>query len=352
MGADERVGLSVAEMQAATSPAMTSLKAENKELTRLLERAKAAAGDVSVMMGDVLSAVQSAERVKLVSNNTGGKKKVETPSSHVIHLTDLHIGQTTKPEQVEEMGDFNYAIAIERMQLLGEKILDKTDVQRSGYNIEEAVILGTGDYISGDIHPELQFTNEFPAPVQAVKAGYMLGEFAMLMARHFKRVRMELITLDNHGRLTRKPQASDGGLNNWGYVSAAIAKEYCRNQPNVTVNVYAQPCKVIPVGPERYLSFHGHQMKGWAGKPYYGFDQRLLKEALKRMNMRDDVKFTKMIFGHFHDAVQSGWWTLGGSLSGTDANDHNQGRYAKPHLTSWFVHDKHGEFDFNKWLLA
>lgn len=333
------------------SPEMQALSAENKELRSKIAQAQRTSGELNVIMEDVLSAVQQADRVKLDVRHSGGKSKVEQPSSHVIHLTDLHIGQVTKPEQIEDLGEYNYAIATERMKTLAEKVIAKTDVQRSGYNITEAVVIGTGDWVSGDIHPELQFTNEFPAPVQAVKAGYLLGAFFMALAPHFDMVRAELITLDNHGRLTRKPQATDGGLNNWGYVSAAIAKEYCRNQANVTVEVHAQPCKIVVVGPERYLTFHGHQMRGWAGKPYYGFDQRLLKEALKRMNLSDQVKFTKMVFGHFHDAAQSGWWTLGGSVSGTDANDHNQGRFAKPHQTSWFVHSEHGEYDFSKWFL-
>ena len=343
--------LTIEEMKHKLSPEMKALHSENQALRSELAEAKRASGEVSVIMDDVLSAVQQAERVKIEARSSGGKTKVEAPCSHVIHLTDLHIGQVTKPEQVEDLGEYNYAIATARMKTLAEKVIAKTDVQRSGYNVTEAVILGTGDWVSGDIHPELQFTNEFPAPVQAVKAGYLLGAFFMALAPHFKSIRAEMITLDNHGRLTRKPQASDGGLNNWGYVSSAIAKEYCRNQPNITVNVHAQPCKIVQVETERYLIFHGHQMRGWAGKPYYGFDQRLLKEALKRMNMSEQVKFTKMVFGHFHDAAMSGWWTLGGSVSGTDANDHNQGRFARPHQTSWFVHSKHGEFDFSKWWL-
>ena len=216
--------LTIEEMKHKLSPEMKALHSENQALRSELAEAKRASGEVSVIMDDVLSAVQQAERVKIEARSSGGKTKVEAPCSHVIHLTDLHIGQVTKPEQVEDLGEYNYAIATARMKTLAEKVIAKTDVQRSGYNVTEAVILGTGDWVSGDIHPELQFTNEFPAPVQAVKAGYLLGAFFMALAPHFKSIRAEMITLDNHGRLTLKPQASDGWINNCWYVSSSIAK--------------------------------------------------------------------------------------------------------------------------------
>lgn len=204
---------------------------------------------------------------------------------------------------------------------------------------------------SGDIHPELQCTNAFPAPVQAVKAGYLIGQMIMQLAPLFPKVRVELITQDNHGRLTKKPQASDGGLNNWGFVVANIAKEYVKEQKNVAVNIHAANSAIVPVGPEQYLIFHGHTMKGWSGLPYYGFDRRVQKEAVSRMNVPTDKHFTRMVFGHFHVAFNGDYWSSGGCVSGTDAFDHSQGRHSKPHQSSWLVHQKHGEFSWTRWWL-
>src|SRR3546814_1528056 len=45
-------------------------------------------------------------------------------------------------------------------------------------------------------------------------------------------------------------------------------------------------------------------------------------------------------------------WQLGGSLSGTNAFDHANGRHCKAHQTGWFVHPEHGEFDWTRWWLA
>jgi hypothetical protein len=35
----------------------------------------------------------------------------------------------------------------------------------------------------------------------------------------------------------------------------------------------------------------------------------------------------------------------GASLQGTDAYDHQAGRYANPGQSAWLVHPKHGEFN-------
>jgi hypothetical protein len=159
------------------------------------------------------------------------------------------------------------------------------------------------------------------------------------------------ITLDNHGRLTRKNQAAEGGENNWGYVVAHYIKQYASRFNNVDVRIHAKPSTIVRVGSERLLTFHGHQIKGWAGVPYYGFERRVAMEAVKRMNAQDSG-FTKLLFGHFHISMDGMWFMTGGSLSGTNAFDHSCGRHSPAHQTSFLVHEKHGLFDFCRWWLV
>ena len=308
-----------------------------------------ATGEALETLHSVLSAVQSCGPVKMEYKR--GADPSGKPCIHVVHLTDWHYGAVVDKDEVEGFGEFSPVIAQARVADLQHKLIRKTEAQRHGYNVPHLHIIGTADYISGDIHQELQVTNAFPAPVQAVRCGYLLGGFIAGMAPHFETVTVDLVTLDNHGRLTRKPQASQGGLNNWGYVTAEVAAQHVRDIKNVRVRVHAKPSALVAVGPERYLCFHGHQIKGWAGIPYYGLDRRTAMEAVKRMGL-PDVAFTRLISGHLHHAVDGMYWRTGGALSGTDANDHNNGRKSDPHQTAWFVHPEHGEFDFTRWFLS
>jgi hypothetical protein len=300
---------------------------------------------------EVIHSLQGAIRqCKPVSFLYEPKSKSGAACEHVLHLSDWHYGATISAEEVDGFGVFSPAIADARINKLAQSIIRKTEAQRHGYVVPHLRIIGTADYISGDIHHELSVTNAFPSAVQAVKCGYALGGMLRMFSQYFETVTADLVTLDNHGRLTRKPQSAEGGMNNWGYVVAEIAKQHVVPLKNVTVNIHAKPTALIAVGPERYLAFHGHQIKGWAGKPYYGFDRRVAMEAVKRMGVPEQA-FTKLVFGHFHHAFNGDLWIMGGSLSGTDAFDHSQGRHSKPHQTSWFVHPAHGEFDWTRWWL-
>jgi hypothetical protein len=337
------------EFQTAHNPTeeVVFLRERVAELEGRIHRQKSATGEAVEMVAELMSAIKQAKPAVSRMPKTHAPT---APCTHVVHLTDLHYGAVVERDEVDGFGEFSAEIAERRIELLASLIQNKTTVQRAGYNVPKLHIIGTGDYISGDIHQELQVTNAFPSPVQAVRCGYVLGAFVASLAPIFDEVEVDLVTLDNHGRLTKKPQSAQGGFNNWGFVVASIVKRHCELLTNVKVNVHAKPTALVVVGPERYLAFHGHQIKGWAGKPYYGFDRRVAMEAVKRMGVPENA-FTKLLLGHFHHAINGDNWMLGGSLSGTDAFDHSCGRHSKPHQTGWFVHPRHGEFDFTRWWL-
>lgn len=323
------------------------LRARVRELENRLKQERDATGEARLITLALTDGIKAAEPLKMAYKATKG---AGSPLTHVMQLTDLHEGEITKKDEVDGFGEFNPEIYAQRLHHLGQAVIDVTKVQRSGYNIPYLHILGTGDYISGDIHEELKVTNAYPAPVQAVQAGYKIGAMVQMLAPHFDKVTFDLITLDNHGRMTRKNQAAEGGENNFGYVVAHIIKQYCSRMSNVDVKIHAKASALVPIGSERYLLFHGHQIKGWAGLPYYGFDRRVAMEAVKRMGV-PETAFTKMVMGHFHVAVDAPNWLIGGSLSGTNAFDHSCGRHSRAHQTSWLVHPTHGQFAWTRWWL-
>lgn len=342
-------GRGLAEFESRYNPAqeVEHLRDRVRELERKLKVERDQVGEQRIINLALSEAIEAAEPQKMVYKPG---KKSGTSITHVVHLTDLHNGEVTVKDEVDGFGEFSPEIFTQRLQKLAAKVTDVTSVLRSGYNIPTLHILGTGDYVSGDIHEELKVTNAYPAPVQAVRAGLDIGAMIESMAPHFENVLCDFITLDNHGRMTRKNQAAQGGENNWGYVVAHIVQQYLRRHSNVDVRIHAKASALVPIGSERYLLFHGHQIKGWAGLPYYGFDRRVAMEAVKRMGF-PETGFTKLTMGHFHVAVDAPNWIIGGSLSGTNAFDHSCGRHSQAHQTSWLVHPQQGQFDFTRWWL-
>lgn len=340
----------IAEFQSRFTPSqeVEHLRARVGELETQLRAERHATGEARVQLVALTESIEAAEPVKMLYKPS---KTIGEPLTYVLHLTDLHNGEVTKKDEVDGFGEFNPEIFDQRLERLGNNVIEHIKVLRAGYQIPKLHILGTGDYISGAIHKELEVTNAYPPPVQAVNCGYRLGALVAMFAPHFEHVETDWITLDNHGRLTQKNQAAEGGENNWGYVVAHSIRQHVRALSNVSVKIHAKASALIPIGSERYLTFHGHQIKGWAGIPYYGFERRVAMEAVKRMNA-EGAEFTKLCFGHFHVAADTPTWVSGGSLSGTNAFDHSCGRHSPAHQTSWLVHPKHGQHGFTRWWLS
>lgn len=345
------MGRSIDQFKSTFSPdqEVEHLRSEVAALETRLVAERKITGEARVQLLELTHAIEAAEPGRMKYDPKTAVK--DSPLTCVLHLTDLHNGEITKREEVDGFGEFNPELFTSRLEVLGQRLIKFIQVQRSGYHIPTLHILGTGDYVSGDIHQELQVTNAYPTPVQAVRAGYDLTALIAMLAPHFETIKSDWITSDNHGRMTRKNQAAEGGLNNWGYVVAHVIQQGASKLSNVSVNIHAKPSALVPIGSERYLCFHGHEIKGWAGLPYYGFDRRAAMEAVKRMGDQD-ATFTKMVFGHFHVAVSTLLYNSGGSLSGTNAFDHACGRHAKAHQTTWLVHPEHGEFAFTRWWLS
>lgn len=346
---DDKPGRTAEEFKSQFNPDQEVLHLRERvaQLEKKLNQEKKATGEARLNTIELAEAIETASpaAMKFVPH-----KSDRSPNTFVVQLTDLHMGEIINADEIDGFGEFSPEIFHDRMEALGNRVIHEVETQRASYNIPNLHILGTGDYISGDIHHELQVTNAFPTAVQSVRSGYEIGAFISMLSPYFEKVTADLLTLDNHGRMTRRNQAAQGGENNWGYVVAHIVEQYCSELENVEVIIHAKPSALVEIGSERYLCFHGHQIKGWAGLPYYGFDRRIAMEAVKRMGM-PDVHFTKMVMGHFHVAVDAPHWLIGGSLSGTNAFDHSQGRHSQAHQTSWLVHPTHGQFNFTRWFL-
>jgi hypothetical protein len=275
---------------------------------------------------------------------------VSSPCSVVLCVNDWHYGAVQASSEVEGFGKFSPEICTERVMGLADKVIKWVEVQRSGYCLDDLTVLALGDFISGDIHDELRITNAFPTPVQSTGAGVLLSDMVAKLAPAFARTSVHFVVPDNHGRLTKKPQAKEEGLNSHNYVVGFVAAERLKAHKAVEFAMYPQYETTVDVRGRRYLLCHGHGVMGWMGFPYYGVERKIAREALRRMNGPDPRRFDKVIMGHWHAPMAHQWYWISGSISGTDAFDHKNARHAPPSQAAWLVHPKYGEFnriDFN-----
>ena len=277
---------------------------------------------------------------------------VSHPCAAVMQTTDGHHGAVQAADEIEGFGEFSPEISERRQLGYAKSVVEWVDLHRHTYTINHLHDLVTGDLISGDIHDDLRITNAWPAPVQAIRAGELLAQQISLVAPHFEQVYVEFVVADNHSRLTVKPQSKEEGMNSMNYIVGHHAKALLRDHKNVEFNIYPMHEKVVHVLNRQYLICHGHDVTGWMGMPWYGIERKVARESLARLqiimedlNRSKEIGFHKYIFGHWHVPIDLPLYAASGSVSGTDAYDHKQGRHSKPSQSAWMVHPKYGEFD-------
>ena len=266
------------------------------------------------------------------------------PVVAVLKCSDWQLGEVINPRETEGFGEFNHAIAERRMFSIVDSFIDWVNAMRHAYRIDEVRIFREGDLVSGNIHKELEITNEFPAPVATAKAGFMLAEVAARVAAHFKTVIVEGVDADNHGRMNPKPQAKQKAQNNWCYLAAVVAEEALKKHKNVEFRWTEGMKYLTNVAGFNFLIQHGDGIKSSLSIPYYGLERDRARESTKRMNT--DKTFHYVSCGHYHvPALISGNILINVSLPGTTEFDHSCGRHAPPSQVAFLVHPTHGMFN-------
>lgn len=353
--------VAVSKVEVPLTDKETFLKQEIGRLSKVISNQKLFSGYQAVIKEQIDDAIKALEPLPPAKYTEGTAADSEIAA--VFKVSDWHIGAVTNAWETEGFGQFNWTLAQERVNYIAQKFLGWVETHRKSFKIPKLFILSEGDMVSGGIHYELDVTNEFPVPVQAVKAGGLLAQFVGTLAPHFKEVHLSQINIDNHSRLTRKLQFAQGGENSWQYVVHEVTNAKLAKHGNINVLNAGGIRQVVDVNGIRFLTEHGHEIKAVLGFPYYGMGRMKGKEAGKRMQamldqersdiltaMKKEIGFDYMSMGHWHvPAIVENNILINGCLPGTTEYDHAYGRSAKPSQVSFLVHPKYGLFDWTAW---
>lgn len=343
-------GISSNELRTRHSEETQDLKRKIRNLELSLKGYKESHGSITTLFDSIKDAipVYPASRIEYKPKDA----KINSPCGVALLISDSHYGAVQQPSEIEGFGEFSPEICEKRSMEFISNVVTWTKAQRSIYNLETAHVLVAGDLISGDIHLELQVTNAFPVTQQVVGAARILASQVSELSKHFKQVKVHFVVEDNHARLTKKPQAKEAGINSFNYLVGSMAKIILMLHKNVNFNIYPQYEAVVSCEGRKYLILHGHNILGWMGLPWYSIERKVAKEAVKRLNSDDFKRFHKVIMGHWHTPISTPMYWVGGSVSGTDAYDHKNGRHSDPSQSSWLIHPKWGEFARIDWKLS
>jgi hypothetical protein len=350
--------ISESEIRKLTDPVERDWQDRHRALEHEFAAYRKERGSLLALFEELREAVRPIDPLPAEYTKPRQRSRVKSACAVVMRTSDGHHGAVQEPSEIEGMGAFSPEIGRARQLGFARAVVEWVELHRNAYTIPTLHHIVTGDLISGDIHEELRVTNAWPAPVQAIRAGELLAEQVAVVAPHFERIIVEFVVEDNHARLTRRPQAKEAGLNSYNYIVGAHAKALLATHKNVTFNLYPMYETVVSVLSRRYLICHGHGIMGWAGVPWYGIERKVGREAQARLRVimeeqsrASTLGFHRYLFGHLHTPICTPLYMGCGSVSGTDAYDHKQGRYAVPSQSSFLVHPRHGEFDCTDWDL-
>jgi len=275
----------------------------------------------------------------------------QTPCVVVAPVADWHYAEVIRLDDTGGINSFNRAVAVARVQYLVRKFLRWVEVERRGHELPECHIPVLGDMITGDIHDELVAYAEVPTPQAVVEVSRLLAWYIRQVSTSFQRTAVHFVKVDNHSRLTRKPQTKRRGTNSWNHVICALLRELLRDNPQIDIVEYESPRAEIKIGDAVYLAGHGDGVRANFGLPHYGFTRQ--DGHLARQFMSQGKRFDERLRGHWHVAEAGVHGILCGCLCGmSEFNDQRTSLWTPAAQVSFIVHPRHGWYNFTRWHLG
>ena len=268
------------------------------------------------MVREVIVAMPRVTAPTLPKSSKGKPKLAEKA---VLMLSDAHVGEVVDIEQTRGIAEYNFDIFRRRMEYLGDRVIDLLKNKLKGYDFEEIHIAMLGDIISGNIHEELQTTNEYTAIESVHGAAIIVSQFLMDIARQFPKVVVPCV-IGNHGRMVGKPQAKNRYVN-WDYVFYNMVDALLQNQPNIQMIIPKSFYLIHKIFDFNVLMMHGDYgiNGGFAGIPFYGVQRASFR--LNELLSKEEELLDLIMMGHFHslttlDRVHGGSILMNGSIIG------------------------------------
>lgn len=259
-------------------------------------------------------------------------------------LSDLHLDEVVRKQEVGGVNAYNRRIAEQRLQRFFEKAIELPRDYLSNVKYDGFVLMCLGDTFTGEIHDELTMTNE-GHPFETVL--YFIDHFVAgirLLADHYGKVHIVSVP-GNHDRVYRKPIHKGRVVRSLHYLFMKFVEREFRGDKRVTFDSPETPDARIKIYNTAYLATHGDQFRG--GNGIGGIMVPLLRGHAKKQQRQQAIRqeYDVLCMGHFHQylAVPSSGLIVNGSLKGYDEYAFNNNfSYEPAQQALWVTTPEHG----------
>lgn len=322
----------------ALNKAMSDSEREQREESatrRLLNQAKAENERLEALV-DILTAIDS---VSVEPSRWAQPPRTSKSSRAVCNLmlSDLHLDEVVKPEQMRYRNAYDRQIAELRLKNTVERTIRLARDYTSGITFEGIQVWWNGDTLSGDIHDELKRTNAGQSVIDSID--YWVDHIAdalSMLADHFGHAHV-VVSYGNHGRTTFKPEAKDAVRSSTDWLIARIVKRALASDERITWNIPEAVDVRETIYSTAYLMTHGDDFKGGdqiagAIRPVMMADYRMLV-----VEVTDGVPYDILLVGHFHQYQAVSRAILNGSLIGYNEYAARKKFRPEPPKQAWWV---------------
>lgn len=293
-----------------------AVRARTRSLTQQVSEQEAELSELRALVQFYGSAREEPIRVPT------WQAKPKRPGRHaglvVAQVTDWHLDEVVRPEEVLGLNAYNRAIAHQRVRRWAEKVITVPRDYMAGIDFEGLVIPATGDLFTGDIHAELKESNE--AKLLASVLYWMEPVIAALetLEREYPSVAVHAV-VGNHGRLSQRPVFKGRVHDNVEWLFWSVVRDRLADRGSkVVVNVSAGMDLNVPIYGRNHLLTHGDQFKGGSGISGAYAPLSLGSHRKDKRQRVAGMPMDTMVIGHLHQLINIPGVIMGGTLKGMD----------------------------------
>lgn len=312
-----------------------------------------------VLVDAVYQAARDALATMTIPKVTPPKKDRRRKDEEVavVQLSDWQLAKVTPT--------YSTKVCEERVRKLADKVCAITDVQRADHPVKELRVYVTGDIVEGElIFPGQSFLIDSSLYRQVTVDGpRILGDFLRRMLTHFEKVHVVAV-IGNHGAIGGRSRRDHDPETNADRMMYRITQQLLASEDRLTWTIpdggggernwYA----VDRIGKYGAFLFHGDQIRGQLGFPWYGTGKKVQGWANGSIpELRNDGPVSEFVFGHWHQAAIFPVNMLRVRCSGSTESDNtyaqeNLAAAGRPSQWMWFVHPErtYPTADYCVWL--
>jgi predicted phosphodiesterase len=275
---------------------------------------------------------------------TAGRVEIEGPGTPMMMWSDWHYGEVVNKQEVGGLNEFNSEIADKRVQELVERCVGLIKHHMPN-GVPGVVICLGGDMITGEIHQELQDTNDEYVQQTLRRLKSVLLAALTRMADEFGNVYV-LGVVGNHGRMTMKPRMKGVVYTSYEWNLYTDLEDRLRDDKRFRFTIPTETDVLFAVHGHRFLLTHGDRMGVKGGDGIIGALGPIKRGEFKVRASEGQIgrDFDTIIMGHWHQYIATRGLIVNNCLKGYD-------EFARLALRApatpasqalWFVHHKWG----------